>query len=172
MSIKISLKEKITQLPQAPGVYLFHDAKKVILYIGKATNLRSRVQSYFRGGETRGHIEAMMPSVADVDFLETDSVLEALILEANLIKQHQPKYNVKEKDDKSFSYFVITKEEFPRVLIVRETDLDASTKDVKNLKFKIKNSHMYGPYTSKKQMEIALRIMRKIFPFHSRAQHS
>ena len=172
MSIKISLKEKITQLPQAPGVYLFHDAKKVILYIGKATNLRSRVQSYFRGGETRGHIEAMMPSVADVDFLETDSVLEALILEANLIKQHQPKYNVKEKDDKSFSYFVITKEEFPRVLIIRETDLDASTKDVKNLKFKIKNSHMYGPYTSKKQMEIALRIMRKIFPFHSRAQHS
>ncbi|MFA5994487.1 MAG: UvrB/UvrC motif-containing protein, partial [Parcubacteria group bacterium] len=79
--------------------------------------------------------------------------------------------NVKEKDDKSFSYFVITKEEFPRVLIIRETDLDASTKDVKNLKFKIKNSHMYGPYTSKKQMEIALRIMRKIFPFHSRAQH-
>jgi excinuclease ABC subunit C len=144
------------------------------------------VQSYFRGNEDRGHIEIMMPIVADVDFQETDSVLEALILESNLIKKHQPKYNMKEKDDKSFSYFIVTEEDFPRILIVRKTDLDKDTRykeqetnNFQNSKFKtclpvgkVQNSQIYGPYTSKKQMEIALKIIRKIFPFHSRTEKS
>ena len=168
-----NLKSKIQKLPQSPGVYVFRDIKRVILYIGKATNLRSRVQSYFRGGETRGHIESMMPSVANVDFLETDSVLEALILEANLIKKHQPKYNVKEKDDKSFSYFVVTQEDFPRVLILRETELDVQSRTVLGRSKRVledgplRSGKAFGPYTSKKQMEIALKIIRKIFPFHA-----
>lgn len=153
------IKEKIAKLPQAPGVYVFRDAKKEIIYIGKATNLRSRVGSYFRNyrGSDRP-IETMIHQVADIAVEETKSVLEALILESNLIKKHQPKYNVKEKDDKSFCYFVITKEEFPRIIIVRGTDMEKT-------KAMIKKS--FGPYTSKKQMEVALKIMRQIFPFHS-----
>ena len=160
------LKQKVNQLPLEPGVYIFRNKLEKILYIGKATNLRSRVQSYFRGTETRGHIESMMPSVFDVDFKQTDSVLEALILESNLIKKHQPKYNIDLKDDKSFSYFVITKEIFPRVIIMRATDLDFEKLEAKSYKLKA----IYGPYTSKKQMEIALKIIRKIFPFHSNNQ--
>lgn len=168
--------EKIKNFPPNPGVYIFRDKKGKIIYIGKATSLRSRASSYFRSyrGSDRP-IEMMISEVARVECQETDTVLEALILESNLIKKHQPKYNVKEKDDKSFSYFVITKEEFPRVLILRKTDLEFKNKNSKlinykfnrNLKFEIRNSDIYGPYTSKKQMEIALKIIRKIFPFHS-----
>ena len=169
-----SIKRKVAEFPQNPGVYFFHGAKGEILYIGKATNLRSRVSSYLRGTETRSHIEAMMPLVFDVSYEQTDSVLEALILESNLIKKYQPKYNVKEKDDKSFSYFVITKEEFPRVLIVRKTDLSEDGKWLKTKKLMqlTKLKAIFGPYTSKKQMEIALKIVRKIFPFHSLRQQS
>ncbi|MDP1833731.1 MAG: GIY-YIG nuclease family protein [Candidatus Moranbacteria bacterium] len=184
------LKSKIQKLPQTPGVYLFRDVEGRIIYIGKATDLRSRVSSYFRALRELSHhngdlvpeqqsrpIEMMIAQVVDIEVQETESVLEALILESNLIKKHQPKYNVKEKDDKSFSYFVITKEEFPRVLILRKTDLEKNTKNkiqdakksqISNIKYQ--TSHIFGPYTSKKQMEIALKIIRKIFPFHSNKQ--
>ena len=165
------LKQKVAKFPQNPGVYFFFGSAESalggrlkrgeILYIGKATNLRNRVQSYFHGTETREHIGSMMPNVFDVDFQQTDSVLEALILESNLIKKHQPKYNIKEKDDKSFSYFIINNEEFPRVIILRGTDLDKNKNIIK---------YTFGPYTSKKQMEIVLKIIRKIFPFHSNNQ--
>jgi excinuclease ABC subunit C len=192
-----SVKNKLKKLPQNPGIYQFYDKNGQILYIGKATNLRSRVGSYFipspqpspegRGGYLRP-IEAMIGNVADIKVQKTDSVLEALILESNLIKKHQPKYNVLEKDDKSFSYFIITKEEFPRVIIMRKTEINKNPKskiqitnkipnpksqnykNIRNSKLEISNSHIYGPYTSKKQMEIALKIIRKIFPFHSNAQ--
>lgn len=202
-----NLKLKIQKLPQNPGVYVFlseaksasggRGLKKDIIYIGKATNLKSRVSSYFR--DYRGSerpIEEMIHQVVDISIQETESVLEALILEANLIKKYQPKYNVLGKDDKSFSYFAITKEDFPRVMIVRETELDKISnlefrisnqaqisndliskkldnsklkysKLIQNSEFKINNSKIFGPYASKKQMEIALKIMRKIFPFHS-----
>ncbi|PJA88085.1 MAG: excinuclease ABC subunit C, partial [Candidatus Moranbacteria bacterium CG_4_9_14_3_um_filter_40_7] len=127
------LKQKIAKLPPNPGVYTFFDDKRRILYIGKATNLNSRVGSYFTPrslplirGEGAGWrpIEAMIHKVADIKIQETDSVLEALILESNLIKKFQPKYNVDSKDDKSFCYVVITKEDFSRVLILRETELE------------------------------------------------
>jgi excinuclease ABC subunit C len=154
------------KFPQNPGVYFFRDSKGKIMYIGKATNLKSRVQSYFRAAETRGQIESMMPSVSNVDFQKTDSVLEALILESNLIKKYQPKYNMIGKDDKSFAYFIITKEEFPRVLIFRQTDIDFKKLQTKNYKLKT----ILGPYTSKRQMEIGLKIIRRIFPFHSLSQ--
>ncbi|HAV11472.1 MAG TPA: hypothetical protein DCX32_02920 [Candidatus Moranbacteria bacterium] len=177
--------EKVRNFPQAPGVYVFRGAKKEILYIGKATNLRSRAQSYFRGTDSRGErIESMVSQAADVEFQQTDSVLEALILESNLIKKHQPKYNIMEKDDKSFAYFVVTKEEFPRVVILRKTDLlkisnfkfqIPSQSQIINDKLQTKNfkykdiliDKYYGPYISKYQMEIALKIIRRIFPFHS-----
>lgn len=160
------IREKLKKLPTEPGVYLFRDKSGKILYIGKATNLRSRTQSYFRGADSRGaRIASMVSQMAEIDFILTDSVLEALILESNLIKKHQPKYNIQEKDDKSFSYFAITQEKFPRVEIVRESDLNL------NLRSKSYDPKaVYGPYTSKKQMEIALKIIRRIFPFHSHKQ--
>jgi excinuclease ABC subunit C len=172
----------IKNLPTNPGVYIFKGKSKEILYVGKATNLKSRVSSYFKGIQNTKYkiqdtnlrpIEAMIGRVADISVQETDSVLEALILESNLIKKYQPKYNVKEKDDKSFSYFVITKEDFPRVMILRKTELESqNAKRVSqiDLRSKFHAPRIFGPYTSKKQMEIALKIIRKIFPFHSNNQ--
>lgn len=178
---KSILQSKIAQLPQNPGVYFFYGSKGKLLYIGKATNLRSRVQSYFRSEHNRGPwISQMVSLVEDIRFQETDSVLEALILETNLIKKHQPKYNTLEKDDKSFAYFIITKEEFPRLLILRKTDLDRAAGrriglyDAK-LPSRIKDvqiSKVHGPYISKYQMQVALKIIRRIFPFHALKQKS
>ncbi|MFC1623290.1 GIY-YIG nuclease family protein [Patescibacteria group bacterium] len=168
-------KEKLNNLSQESGVYIFRNIDKDILYVGKATNLRSRVSSYFSGRDGRATVQKMMNQVFEIETKETDSVLEALILESNLIKKYQPKYNIKEKDDKSFSYFVITKEEFPRVIIKRKTDLVEGNKSAKvkgNSKKVIRYDHIYGPYTSKKQMELALKIIRKIFPFHTRTEKS
>jgi excinuclease ABC subunit C len=165
----LNIVDKIKALPQVSGVYIFKDEKKEVLYIGKATNLKNRVQSYFRGDAVVGRSEwitLMISKVVDIDFIQTDSVLEALILESNLIKKNQPKYNTLEKDDKSFSYFVITKEEFPKVLILRKTDIDFETGEAKSQKLKA----IYGPYTSKYQMQVALKIIRRIFPFHAMRQ--
>ena len=166
--MKKRLKEKLKKLPKVPGVYIFRDKSGKILYIGKATNLKSRVGSYFPGRGDRHNVNAMMDQIHDLETEETDTVLEALILEANLIKKHDPKYNIDGKDDKSFSYFVITNEEFPRVLIFRESDFS-------NKKYREKiytKAKVYGPYTSKAQMLIALKIIRKIFPFHARSEKS
>ena len=105
-------------IPTEPGVYFWKDANGTILYIGKATSLRDRIRSYFAPDliKTRGaHIVDMVFTATDISWQTTPSVLEALILEANLIKKHQPYYNTKEKDDKSFNCVVITKEEYPRV---------------------------------------------------------
>src|SRR3989338_8922445 len=110
----------------SPGIYMFRGARKEILYIGKAASLRDRVRSYFASDLVSGRgprIVAMVEQARSLTWTETDSVLEALILEANLIKQHQPPYNVDEKDNKSFNYLVITKEDFPRVLVVRGREL-------------------------------------------------
>lgn len=159
------ITDKIKNLPTAPGVYFLKDAQGAVLYIGKATNLRSRVASYFRGDVVSGRsqwIGSMVSRVAGIDFQETDSVLEALILESNLIKKHQPKYNTLEKDDKSFSYFAITKEDFPKVLIFRKTDINFEMLEAKSQKLKT----ILGPYTSKHQMQVALKIIQRIFPFH------
>jgi excinuclease UvrABC nuclease subunit len=148
-------------LPENPGVYLFRKGKE-ILYIGKATSLRDRVKSYFSNDliSTRGPLIVDMVFLADkIDYIETDSVLEALILEADLIKKHQSRYNTKEKDNKSYNHIVITKEDFPRVLIVRERNLEK----IQDLGFKIQEK--FGPYTNGTQLKEALKIVRKIFPF-------
>src|SRR3989304_5679011 len=113
------------KLPDGPGVYIFKKGKK-ILYIGKATSLRDRVRSYFSSDLVKGRgerIVAMVAAATSLAHQTTDSILEALILEANLIKKHQPPYNVDEKDNKSWNYVVVTKEDFPRVLIIRGRDL-------------------------------------------------
>lgn len=147
------------KLPDAPGVYRFIGKRGEIFYIGKATSLRNRVRSYFAPDIVDKRGPAIANMVADartVKWEKTDSVLESLILEAHLIKKHQPKYNVKEKDDKSFNYVVITKEAFPRVLLVRGRDL-CTTRDQLLATF--------GPFPRGGVLRDALRIIRKIFPF-------
>lgn len=153
-------------LPKSPGVYQFIGEKGKILYIGKATSLRDRVRSYFDKGvaETRGpHIQNMVERTRRVKAIPTDSVLEALLLEAELIRAHHPPANTKEKDDKSWNHIVITGEDFPRVLIIRGKELrDGTTEKL----FKIKR--VFGPFPHGTTLREALRIIRKIFPFRDK----
>lgn len=147
-------------LPDEPGIYIFKKGRK-ILYIGKATSLRDRVRSYFAPdlSVTRGtHIVAMVAEADNLDHETTNSVLEALILEANLIKRHLPPYNAASKDNKSFNYLVITKEAFPKVLIVRGRELYQNWKD-SDIK------HLFGPFPQGLALQDAIKIVRKIFPF-------
>lgn len=156
------LRQIIAKLPDTPGVYRFIGPKKNVLYVGKATSLRSRVRSYFTPniGEKRSPLIAkMMSEVADVVFEKTDSVLEALILESYLIKKLEPPFNSADKDQKSFNYVVITLEDFPRVLLIRERNLKAEN-------FKIK--HLFGPFPHGNELKEALKIVRKIFPFRDK----
>jgi len=162
---------KIKKLPDSPGVYFFQGARKKILYIGKATSIRDRVRSYLNTDITQSRgplIHEMLAQVKSIDYIRTDSVLEALILEVNLIKKHQPIYNTKEKSDKSFNYVVITSEDFPRILLVRQREIDVR-------KFKEKIKYMFGPFPEAGSLKEALRIVRKIFPFRDTCtplQHS
>lgn len=147
---------KKLKIPDNPGVYFFKKGNE-ILYIGKATSLRSRVRSYFSKDliATRGPIILDMVTQAEkLDWQETDSVLEALILESNLIKKYLPKYNTKEKDNKSFNYVCITKDKISKVLVVRGRKL-------KNSDYK----KVFGPFTNGLQLREAMRIIRKIFPY-------
>ena len=165
------LIKKVKKFPKTPGVYLFRGARRKVLYVGKATSLRDRVRSYFSGQEEKSRgtrMRHLVEETHDIEIIETDSVLEALILEAELIKKYQPKYNIDGKDDKSFSYFVITKEDFPRVLILHKTDFGKK-------KYKIPlytKGRTFGPYTSTYHMRAALKIIRRIFPFHNRSEKS
>lgn len=155
--------QDLPKLTDGPGVYLFKE-KGQILYIGKATSLRDRVKSYFGKDlfNTRGPMVLDMVTKSDsLEFFETDSVLEALILEANLIKKHQPLANTKEKDNKSFYSVIITREnaetgEVSKVLAIRERELEKS-----DIKPKVK----FGPFPNGSVIREALRIIRRIFPF-------
>lgn len=151
-----------TKLPDSPGVYFFLGKQKEILYIGKATSLRMRVRSYFSTDirEKRSElIENMVTDASTLDYMSTDSVLEALILETNLIRTHKPRYNSVAKDDKSFNHLVITREEFPRVLVVRGKDIATRFSDTEL-------SYVFGPFTSGTLFREALKIVKKIFQFY------
>ncbi|MBI2109362.1 MAG: UvrB/UvrC motif-containing protein [Parcubacteria group bacterium] len=162
-----SLLEKAKKLPDSPGVYMFLGKKRRVLYVGKATSIRDRVRSYFNKDivESRGPlIQKMLSEAKTVDCIKTDSVLEALILEANLIKKYQPIYNTKEKSDKSFNYVIITDEDFPRILLVREKEIlqnkiSNHKSDILNLK------SAFGPFPQGSTLKEALKIIRKIFLF-------
>lgn len=149
------------KLPDHAGVYFFHGKDGEVLYIGKATSLRDRVRSYFNPDliQTRGLRLVTMVTVADkVTHQETDSILEAILLESNLIKKYNPPYNAKEKDNKSFTCVVITKEDYPRVLAMRIRDFEK--------KFNKKEVLVvYGPFISLKQLRDILKIVRKLFPY-------
>lgn len=149
---------KKIKIEETPGVYFFQKGKDV-LYIGKATSLKDRVKSYFSSDliKTRGMLLVDMVAKADtIKFQKTNSVLEALLLETELIKKNKPYYNTKEKDDKSYSYVQITSENFPIVQIIRGKDL---TDDQK------KSDNFFGPFTSTTQLRAALKIVRKLFPY-------
>ncbi len=162
------------KIPNTPGVYFFQKGKE-ILYIGKATSLRDRVRSYFGQDpegkstsygagliETRGPLIVKMVQEADkIKWEITDSVLEALILEAHLIKKHQPYYNTKEKDDKSFLCVVITGERMPQVLTTRLHNL----KEHSGIRKYTRIAKTYGPFTNGPQLREAMKIIRKIFPY-------
>jgi len=166
-------REELTRhdLPDYPGVYLFtrgKGGKREVLYVGKATSLRDRVRSYFDDDliATRGPRVVDMVTKSDgLSFETTPTVLEALVREAALIREHRPPANVMGKDDKSFLYAVITDEPIPRVLAIRGRELNFERKQTNNapaLRFK----EAYGPFPSGHQLRIALRLIRKIFPFY------
>lgn len=166
-------KKKTNKIPDAPGVYFFLDKHKKIIYIGKAACLRDRVRSYFSTDLVDGRgsrIVGMVNEATSLSHQKTDSVLEALILEANLIKKHQPPYNVEQKDNKSFNYVVITKESasrqtpaggFPRVLLVRGRELYQgwNKADIK---------YLFGPFPEGGSLKEAVKVIRKIFPFRDK----
>lgn len=138
------------RLPEVPGVYLMRGEGNRLLYIGKAANLRRRVGSYFlRPHDSR--IERLVSEIQAVEYAIVDTPLEALILEAQLIKEHLPPYNIREKDDKSFLYVEITKDRFPRILLVRGTDPIEGER--------------FGPFVSARAVREAVKILRRIFPW-------
>src|SRR3990167_1255391 len=146
------------KLPDKPGVYLFKKNKK-ILYIGKATSLHNRVRSYMspRLFDIRGPlVEKMVEEWDSVDWTTTDSVLEAIILEAALIKKHLPKYNTDGKSDKSWNYVCLTKDKLPQIVLEREHRLNFKKTNFRSC---------YGPFPHGGQLQEALKIIRKIFPF-------
>ena len=146
-----NLEEELKNLPAKPGVYMMRDEADTILYVGKAVNLRNRVRSYFRKIHGRGpQIEKMVGQIARFEYIVTDSELEALVLENNLIKENAPKYNTLLKDDKTYPYIKVTvSEEFPRVLFSREMKKD--------------KSRYFGPYTSAAAVKDTIELLNKLF---------
>lgn len=145
------IDEELKKLPAKPGVYIMHDEQDTILYVGKAVNLRNRVRSYFRENIGRGpQIDKMVSLIARFEYIVTDSELEALILENNLIKEHLPKYNTLLKDDKTYPYIKVTVgEAYPRILFVREMKKD--------------KARYFGPYTSAGAVKDTIELLNKLY---------
>ena len=150
-------KTLLKNLPDSPGVYLFYNAIKELIYVGKATSLKSRVKSYWQGPKTPRPVEEMIHEVKNVKWLTTDSVLEAVILEGQYIKKNRPIYNIKWRDDKSWNYLAITTEDFPKLEAVREHELKNGTNQKKYAK-------MFGPFPNLNILA-TLKLLRKIFKF-------
>jgi len=152
----MDIQQKLSQIPKSPGVYFFRDAKGEIIYIGKAKVLKNRVRSYFNSPAGKDpKTLVMVKNIADLEWLVVRSEVEALLTEANLIKEHKPRYNVFLKDDKTFPYIRITNEPYPRVEIIRQKNL---TKDDHNY---------FGPYTDAGYLREILRVIHKIFPLRT-----
>ena len=148
------LEIKLLRLPEGPGVYLMKDGTGQILYVGKAVSLKNRIRQYFKGTGHGGKVGAMVALIQDFDYILTDSEVEALILECNLIKKHRPKYNILLKDDKHYPYIkVTTQEAFPRIFLTRKVDRD--------------NNRYFGPYTSAKAVRETIEVIKKIFPIRT-----
>ena len=145
------IEEELKKLPSSPGVYLMHDAQDAIIYVGKAINLKNRVRQYFQSSRNKGpKIEKMVTKIHRFEYIVTDSELEALILECNLIKEHRPRYNTMLTDDKSYPFIKVTLgEDYPRVLFARQMKKD--------------KSRYYGPYTSSGAVKDSIDLVNKVF---------
>ena len=145
------IEEELKKLPQKPGVYIMHDEDDTIIYVGKAIILKNRVRSYFRESTNKtAKIQRMVSKIRRFEYIVTDSELEALVLENNLIKEYQPRYNTMLKDDKTYPYIkVTTGEEYPRVLVTREHKKD--------------NAKYYGPYSSAGAVKDTVELLRKLY---------
>lgn len=151
-------KQSLNKIPSKPGVYLFYTKKKELIYVGKAISLKNRVKSYFSGQKNYRPIELMIHQVYFVKYSVVDSALDAIILEGNLIKKFRPKYNVLWKDDKSWNYITVSKDEYPKVETVRERELGLLTDS------QMKNNYraLFGPYPGLKTKE-TMKILRRMF---------
>lgn len=152
----MEIKDKITLLPNTSGVYKFFDKNNSLLYVGKAVNLRNRVSSYFKGNlEDRPRIIPMINQIYDVEYIETNNEIEALVLESAIIRKEQPKYNSDLKDDKSYAYLYInTQDDFPTVKIIRDFNIQ-----------KYKKGKLFGPYPSGRAVKSVFRYLRRLYPF-------
>ena len=147
------IKQQAKMMPKLPGCYQYFDKNGEIIYIGKAKNLFNRVNSYFMGNKLDSpKLQVMVPQIEKIECIVVNSEIEALILENELIKKHKPKYNILLKDDKKFPYFLITKEDYPRILVTRKANKNT-----------LKGKY-YGPYTDSRAMWATLEIINKIFP--------
>ena len=146
-----NIEEELKKLPSKPGVYLMHDDKDAIIYVGKAISLKNRVRQYFQSSRNKGvKIEQMVTHIARFEYIITDSELEALVLECNLIKEHRPKYNTMLMDDKTYPFIKVTvQEDFPRVLFARQMYKD--------------KAKYYGPYTSAGAVKDTIDLIHKLF---------
>ena len=145
------LEEELKKLPDQPGVYIMHDKNDAIIYIGKAVSLTKRVHQYFQASHNEGIKKAqMVKQIARFEYIVTDSELEALVLECNLIKEHRPKYNTMLRDDKTYPYIKVTLgEDFPRVLFARQLKKD--------------KSKYFGPYTSSSAVKDTIDLLNKLY---------
>lgn len=148
----MDIKEQLRLIPESSGSYQFFDKDNTIIYVGKAKNLKRRVSSYFNKKHNSVKLAIMVPQIVKIEFIITNSEVEALILESHLIKKYKPKYNVLLKDDKKFPYFLITKEDYPRILVTRKRN--------KNML----EGKYFGPYTNGKSMYTTLDLLKKLFP--------
>ncbi len=151
-NLPAEVKQTLSIIPELSGSYQYFDKNGEIIYVGKAKNLKKRVYSYFNKHHDSPKLRVMVPQIEKIQFIVTDSEVEALILESHLIKKHKPKYNVLLKDDKKFPYFVITDEEYPRIIVARKAN-----------KNKIKGKY-FGPYTDSRAMYATLDLIKKLFP--------
>ena len=144
----------IRELPDSPGVYQYYDKEGKILYVGKAKNLKKRVSSYFRRDESLiGKVRILVQKIADIQIVVVETELDALLLENNLIKKYQPRYNVMLKDDKTYPWICIKKEAFPRIFPTRNRINDGSD--------------YFGPYASGKMMHTLLELIRQLYQIRS-----
>ena len=146
-----NIEEELKKLPASPGVYIMHDEKDAIIFVGKAVSLKNRVRQYFQSSRNKtAKIEKMVSHIARFEYIITDSEMEALVLECNLIKEHRPKYNTMLVDDKTYPYIKVTVgEEYPRVLFTRMAKKD--------------KSRYFGPYTSAQAVKETIELLRKMY---------
>ena len=147
------LRDKISLLPDTPGVYIYYNAEGTVIYVGKAKNLKRRVSSYFNREHDILRTNLLVRAIADMSYVVVPTEQDALNLESSLIKQYQPHYNVLLKDDKSYPFIVVTNEHFPRVFVTRRNEKDGSK--------------YFGPYTDSAMARIVVNLLRDIFPLRT-----